>query len=226
MNTPHPDLGAAIRRWAVTIYDPCVNDRTRARIRRDLTDAVACDPNMAAAVLAAIVFDVADLLPGVDPWRAAVAAQFGGVDDHTDLIPSMGDPDDWLLVAVEDDLVPDAARIVLAAFERTHLELLLGELFAADLSKAFSDLDDALRYLEYRRRAYTDAYDDPWIVMSAEHWTMRGVQPVYGAPSELDGQHILARLRRRIGNDRYDPDQRAADLIRPFTEEEIPDAFR
>ena len=226
MNTPHPDLGAAIRQWAATFHDPCVTDRTRAGIRQDLTNAVARDPNMAAAVLAAIVFDVADLLPGVDPWRAAVAGQFGGVDDHTDLVPSMGDPDDWLLVAVEDDLAPDAAQIVLASFERAHLELLLGSLFAADVPDALTAVDDALRYLEYRRRAYTDAYDDPWIVMSAEHWTTRGVQPVYGAPSELDGQHILARLQRRIANDRYDPAQRAADLFRPFTEEEIPDALR
>ena len=226
MNTPHPDLGAAIRRWAATFHDPCVTDRTRAGIRRDLTDAVARDPRMAAAVLAAIVFDVADLLPGVDPWRAAVAGQFGGVDDHTDLVPSMGDPADWVLVAVEDDLASDAARLVLASFDRAHLELLLGELFAAGLPDALTALDDALRYLEYRCRAYTGAYDDPWIVISAEHWTMRGVHPVYGAPSELDGQHILARLQRRISNDRYDPAQRAADLLRPFAEEEIPDAFR
>jgi hypothetical protein len=208
-------LGKAIREWSATFVDPCFTDKTRAAIGTELVAACGAAPGPAAAVLAAVVHDLADSLAEVDPWRSQTSDSFGNVDDHTDMVPEF---DDWVLGPVRPGLAPAASEIVVAAFDREGLELLLRPRLDEDAAAAVVDVDSALRWLVFRRLAFRGS--DIWVLESAEYWTHR-LELAAHQLDRVDPIYVRQRARSRIDDADYDPDRRHEELFRPYTEEEI-----
>lgn len=226
MKTDRALLGAQIQRWAVTFVDPCVSDRVRAKIHRDLAAEVANDPARAAGLLAPILADVAHLLPEVDPWRSMTPAHLGSIHDHLDLVPSIGDGADWVLVAVEDGISPEVAELVWASLNQDELYERLVAGFERDIDAMLSQLDEALRWLEYRRRAYHSETDTPLIVLAAQHWTLRELYGDTRRVGKADIRHFGELWLRRVPDESYNPATRLWEAQQNFTEEEIADALR
>ncbi len=176
-----------------------------------------------ATALAGFASDLAATLPPNDPWRYAHPDAFGSIDDHTDLIPEFGDSPvgaDWPLVAVRGGLSPHAVTIVLGAFDPEALTEHLSQRIAGDPAAATEEFGDAVRWLVFRRRAFTGDYVDTWILKSASYWVDRDAAET-SADVLDDGSHQREIAKNLIDASLYNPEARFAADFADFTEEEV-----
>ena len=224
MSSNSARLGAVLE-WATTFVDACAPDDMRIGVKVSLASAAAADPDTVATALAGLASDMAATLPATDPWRSVPPDAFGSVEDHTDLIPEFGDGDrlgaDWPLYAVRGGLSPNAVSIVLGAFDREELIDRLRQQITQHPDMAMADFGDAMRWLLFRRRAFTGDYVDLWVLKSAAYWVGRADTEPGTTHVGVDGLHDQEIDKYRIDDDAYDPEARLAEDFADFTEDEV-----